>query len=237
MPTGKLYLVPTPLGAGGDQVLPEYALEIIRELTVFVMEHGKVGRQVLKEIGIKTKLQACSFFELNKFTQPDEIPEFLEAAIKEGLDIGLMSDAGVPGVADPGADVVMAAHRAGIQVVPLVGPSSILLSLMASGMNGQRFLFNGYLSAKRPQLAKDLKNLEQDSRQRKETQLFIEAPYRNDAMLETAKEALHPSTLFCVACDLTLPNQFIKTQTIGQWKKDKTPDLHKRPTMFLLLAK
>lgn len=237
MSKGKLYLVPTPLGAGGDQVISESTLEIIRGLTVFVMEHGKVGRQALKEFGLKARMQQCRFFELNKFTRPDELPEFLEPALKEGLDVGLMSDAGVPGVADPGAEVVMVAHRAGIEVVPLVGPSSILLSLMASGMNGQRFLFHGYLSAKRPQLAKDLKSVERDSRQRKETQLFIEAPYRNDAMLETAKEALHPSTMFCVACDLTLPNQFIKTQTIGQWKKDKTPDLHKRPTMFLLLAK
>lgn len=236
MPNGKLYLVPTPLGAGGEQVMPAYALKIIRGLTVFVMEHGKVGRQVLKDYEIKAKLQECRFFELNKFTQPDELPEFLEPALKEGLDVGLMSDAGVPGVADPGADVVLAAHRAGIEVVPLVGPSSILLSLMASGMNGQRFLFHGYLSAKRPQLAKDLKNLEQQSRQRKETQLFIEAPYRNDAMLETALEALSPTTLFCVACDLTLSTQFIKTQTIANWKNDETPDLHKRPTMFLLLA-
>jgi 16S rRNA (cytidine1402-2'-O)-methyltransferase len=237
MVPGKLYLLPTPLGSGGDQVLPEYALEIIRDLTVFVMEHGKIGRQSLKDFKIKTRMQECRFFELNKFTRPDEIPEFLEPAIKEGIDVGLMSDAGVPGVADPGAVVVMAAHRAGIEVIPLVGPSSILLSLMASGMNGQRFLFHGYLSAKRPQLAKDLKALEGDSRQRKETQLFIEAPYRNDAMLETAKAALDPSTLFCVACDLTLPKQFIKTQTIGQWKKAAIPDLHKRPTMFLLLAK
>ncbi|MEM9836173.1 MAG: SAM-dependent methyltransferase [Bacteroidota bacterium] len=234
MATGKLYLIPTPLGPDGDHVIPEYALEIARRLTVFVLEKGKVGRQVLKQYQISTPLRECRFFELNKFTDAKDIPGFLTPALEEGLDIGLLSDAGAPGVADPGAEVVMAAHRKGIEVVPLVGPSSILLALMACGMNGQRFTFHGYLSPKRPQLAKDLKRLERDSQQRKETQLFIEAPYRNMAVLETALGCLSTSTMLCVATDLTLTTQYIKTQTVARWRKQPLPDLHKRPTIFLV---
>ncbi|MEL6275225.1 MAG: SAM-dependent methyltransferase [Bacteroidota bacterium] len=237
MPNGKLYLIPTPLGPEGGHVLPEHTLAIARSLKVFIVEKGKVSRQLLKQIGLKTPLQQCQFFELNKFTEIREIPSFLDPATEEGLDIGLLSDAGAPGVADPGAQAVMAAHRKGVEVIPLVGPSAILLSLMASGLNGQRFTFLGYLSPKRPQLAKDLKRLEKQSQQLDETQLFIEAPYRNMGVYETAMQVLSPSTLFCIATDLTLSTQFVRTHSILEWRRLPKPNLNKRPTMFLLLGR
>ena len=237
MPTGKLYLIPTPLGSEGSHVLPEHSLAITRALKVFIVEKGKVARQILKQIGLTTPLQQCQFFELNKFTEVRDIPTFLDPAIEDGLDIGLLSDAGAPGVADPGAQAVQAAHRKGIEVVPLVGPSAILLSLMASGLNGQRFTFLGYLSPKRPQLAKDLKRIEKQSQQQDETQIFIEAPYRNQGVFETAKQVLSPATQFCVATDLTLPTEFIRTHSILEWRRLPKPKLNKRPTMFLLLGR
>lgn len=237
MVAGKLFLIPTPLGLEGGHALPEHTLEITRNLKVFVVEKGKVGRQILKAIGLHTPLQQCTFFELNKFTDPKDIPSFLNPAIEQGLDIGLISDAGAPGVADPGAQVVSHAHRKGVEVVPLTGPSSLLLALMASGMNGQRFCFHGYLSPKRPQLAKELKKLERESQHRNETELFIEAPYRNMAVYETALQVLSPSTHFCIAADLTLPSQYIRTHPILEWRRLPKPDLHKRPAIFLLYGR
>ncbi len=237
MSLGKLYLIPSPLGPEGEYVMPEHTLAIARQLRVFIVEKGKVGRQILKDFNIDTPLQDCTIFELNKHTDPKTIPSFLLPSIEQGQDIGLLSDAGVPGVADPGAEVISLAHRHGIWVVPLVGPSSILLALMASGLNGQRFLFHGYLSPKRPDLAKDLKRLEKDSQNRNETQLFIEAPYRNAAVIETAIEVLSPSTHFCIAADLTLPGQYIRTHAIFEWKRLPKPRLQKRPAVFLLLGR
>lgn len=237
MTPGKLYLIPTPLGPEGLPAIPEHARAIARRLTVFIVEKGKVARAVLKQYEIESPLQECRYFELNKFTEPRDIPGFLDPAIEEGLDVGLMSDAGVPGVADPGAEVIAVAHRRGVQVVPLVGPSSILLALMASGLNGQRFLFHGYLSPKRPALAKDLQKIERDSQKRGETQLFIEAPYRNNAVIETALQVLSPSTYFCIAADLTLPTEYIRTHSILEWRRLPRPEIHKRPAIFLLLAR
>lgn len=234
---GKLYLIPTPLGENAYGPIPEQTLAIARELRVFIVEKGKVARQYLKDFGLTAPLQECRYFELNKFTAAEDIPGFLQPALKEGLDIGLLSDAGAPGVADPGAVVVRLAHRLGIEVVPLSGPSSILLGLMAAGLDGQRFRFHGYLSPKRPQLARDLQQLERASRKEKQTEIFIEAPYRNDAVFETALEALAPTTDFSVACDLTLPEQYIRTHSIQDWQKETAPALHKRPTLFLLMAR
>lgn len=233
---GTLYLIPTPLGEGAYGPLPEQTLAIARELRYFVVEKGKVARQYLKDYQITARLQECSYFELNKFTRPEDIPGFLQPAL-DGHDIGLLSDAGAPGVADPGATVVRMAHQKGIKVVPLTGPSSILLGLMASGMDGQRFRFHGYLSPKKNQLAQDLQRLERDSRKQKQTELFIEAPYRNDAVFQTALEVLQPSTDFCVACDLTTEQEYVQTMRIGDWQKTTAPELHKRPTLFLLLAR
>jgi len=237
MPNGKLYLIPTPLGPEGIHALPEQTLQIARKLTVFIVEKGKVARQILKDFGLEAPLQSCRFFELNKFTDPKDIPGFLDPAIEEGLDIGLLSDAGAPGIADPGAQVVMMAHRRGLEVHPLTGPSAILLSLMAAGLNGQQFCFHGYLSPKRPQLAKDLRRLERDSQNRNETQLFIETPYRNGAVIETALQVLSPSTQFCVAVDLSLPSQYVRTHSVLEWRRLPKLNVHKRPAMFLLLGR
>lgn len=234
---GKLYLIPTPLGEGAYGPIPEQTLEVARELRVFVVEKGKVARQYLKAFGLTARLQECRYFELNKFTNEKDIPSFLEPALSEGLDIGLMSDAGAPGVADPGARVVRLAHQLGIEVVPLSGPSSILLGLMAAGLDGQRFRFHGYLSPKRPQLAQALQKLERESRKAKQTEIFIEAPYRNEAVFETALKVLAPTTDFSIAADLTLDSQYTQTKTIAEWQKTTAPALHKRPTLFLLLAR
>lgn len=233
MTNGKLYLLPVPLGEDAWHTVPEYVISIIHELDVFVVERAKTARHFLKAIDFPKAFDDCLFFELNKRTERHEIPTFLEPAL-EGRSIGLLSEAGVPAVADPGAHLVLAAHKKEIEVVPLVGPSSILLALMGAGMNGQAFAFKGYLSAKRPQLAKDLKQLEKQAQRWKETQIFIETPYRNDAVFETALKVLESQTLFSIAVDLTLPTQYIKTYTVQQWQKQTKPDLHKRLAVFVI---
>lgn len=228
-----LYLLPTPLGDDALHTLPEATLEKIRPLRHFILETGKVGRKFLKAAGIP--LQECTYYELNKRTRQEDLAEMLSAA-ERGSGVGLLSDAGAPGVADPGARIVLMAHQKGIRVVPLVGPSAILLSIMAAGLNGQAFTFNGYLSPKRQQLAKDLRDLEATSRKGNVTQLWIEAPYRNQATVETAVQALHPNTLFSVACDLTLDTEYVFTARIKDWDKSVGEKLQKRPAMFLLLG-
>ncbi len=233
---GKLYLIPTPLGDGGFHTIPDYVLDIVRPLRVFVVEKAKMARHFLKEVGIDTHFDDCQFMELNKFTNAQDIQSYLDPALDEGLDIGLLSDAGVPSVADPGTRLVRMAHRKSVEVVPLVGPSSILLALMASGMNGQQFTFHGYLSPKRPDLAKDLKRIESVSQRSGETQIFIEAPYRNMAVYDTAIQVLSPTSHFCIATDLTLPSQMVRAHAILEWRRMKRPHLQKRPTVFLILA-
>ncbi|MEL7426603.1 MAG: SAM-dependent methyltransferase [Bacteroidota bacterium] len=230
---GKLYLLPVPLGEDAWHTVPQYVIDIIHELDAFVVERAKTARHFLKAIEFPRAFDDCLFFELNKRTEVHEIPSFLQPT-QDGRSVGLLSEAGVPAVADPGSQLVLAAHQQQVEVVPLVGPSSILLALMGAGMNGQSFAFKGYLSAKRPQLGKDLKQLEQQAMRRGETQVFIETPYRNSAVFETALQALGPQTLFSVAVDITLPTQWIKTMTIQQWRKAKAPDLHKRPAVFLV---
>lgn len=230
---GHLYLIPTPLGDDALHTLPAATLETIRPLRHFVTETGKVGRRFLKAAGLP--LQECTYYELNKRTEDRDLPAML-AATARGESVGLLSDAGAPGVADPGAKLVLLAHQRGVRVVPLVGPSAILLSLMAAGLNGQAFTFHGYLSPKRQQLAKDLRRLETASRRGRTTQLWIEAPYRNQATVETALESLHPDTLFAVACDLTLPTEFVMTARIRDWDPTVAAGLQKRPAMFLLLG-
>ena len=232
---GTLYLIPSTLGPGAIDTIPERTLLVTRQLRHFVVETGKVARAFLKEVELDHRLQECTYYELNKRTRPDELPHFLAPAL-DGQDIGVLSDAGVPGVADPGAKLVRLAHQLGIPVVPLVGPSAILLSIMAAGLQGQSFTFHGYLSPKRPQLAKDLRRLEADSRRHQQTQLWIEAPYRNQATVEVAVEALSSTTLFSVAADLTTPTEWIRTAPVGEWGEDTGAELQKRPAMFLLLA-
>jgi len=175
---GKLYLIPTPLGENAVHTIPPYVIEKLHDLDFFIAERAKTARAFIKTTEPKKAFADLSFFELNKRTTAEEITTFLEPA-ENGNDMGLLSEAGCPGVADPGAEIVKMAHQKGIEVVPFVGPSSILLALMASGMNGQGFSFQGYLSAKKPELARDLTRLEQLSRKHRQTQIFIETPYRN----------------------------------------------------------
>lgn len=230
---GKLYLIPTPLGDGAVHTIPAYVIKILHSLDVFIAERAKTARAFIKATNPVKPFNDLTFFELNKRTLPEELAGFLNPT-ERGMDIGLLSEAGCPGVADPGALIVDMAHHQGIEVIPLVGPSSILLALMASGMNGQQFCFQGYLSPKKPDLARDLKRLEQTSVKQNQTQIFIETPYRNQGLIETAISALSPDTRFCIAADLTLPTQYILSQPIAKWQKTQLPDLHKRPAIFLI---
>ncbi|MCR9285859.1 SAM-dependent methyltransferase [Saprospiraceae bacterium] len=230
---GKLYLIPTPLGEDAVETIPSYVIEILHSLEFFIAERAKTARHFIKTTHPQKAFSELSFTELNKRTTPQEIQTFLDP-IFEGKDIGLLSEAGCPGVADPGGVIVQMAHQREIEVIPLVGPSSILLALMASGMNGQSFAFQGYLSAKKPELARDLKRLEQLALKQKQTQIFIETPYRNGQLIETALSTLSSNTRFCVAANLTLPTQYIRTQRIQKWRKTSLPDLHKKPTIFLI---
>lgn len=230
---GKLYLIPTPLGEDVAYTLPAYVISILHELEFFIAERAKTARRFIKTTNPKKAFSELTFYELNKRTTFEEQQHFLDDAL-DGKDIGLLSEAGCPGVADPGAAIVAMAHRKGIEVIPLVGPSSILLALMASGMNGQQFCFHGYLSPKRGELGKDLKRMEQQSAKFKQTQILIETPYRNMSFIETALNTLLPNTKFCIAADISLPNQYIQTKTIKEWKKTKLPDLHKRPAIFII---
>ncbi len=234
MPT--LFLIPTPLGAPDTPCLLPHEQAQIVGLTDFVVEAEKTARAHLKHLGVTTPIRELSLHTLNEHTDSQVLPDLL-APLREGRDMGLLSEAGCPAVADPGANLVALAHQAGFEVKPLVGPSSILLALMASGANGQNFAFKGYLPAEKGARLMALKALEQHSRQQNETALFIETPYRNDALLADAVQHLHPATRLCVACDLTLPSQTIISQTIADWRKlAALPDLKKRPTIFVLWA-
>ncbi|MCP4439685.1 MAG: SAM-dependent methyltransferase [Aureispira sp.] len=231
---GKIYLIPTPLGEDALQTIPKYVIDRIHTIDVWVVEKGKTARRFLKETKTPIPLQEMQFFELNRRTDLAEIEDFLLPAIQQNKNIGIVSEAGCPGIADPGAHLVQLAHNKGLEVVPFVGPSSILLALMASGMNGQRFAFQGYIPIKSPQLQKTLVQLEKESKQKQQTQLFIETPYRNQALIETILKTLNPKTHFCIAADLTLDTEYVKTQTIAQWRKTKLPNFHKRPALFLI---
>ncbi len=230
---GTLYLVPNTLGNPDTSLtIPEHVVGIIQAIEVFVVEDLRNARRYLKKLDRTIDIDRLSFYELNEHTPPEEVPSFLAQA-ERGKDIALLSEAGVPGVADPGAAVVRVAHEKGIRVVPLTGPSSILLALMASGLNGQLFCFHGYLPVKRPQRLKKIREIEKEALQKNETQLFIEAPYRNDALLSDILETCHASTLLCIAADITLETEFICTRSVGAWRRKK-PALHKRPVLFLL---
>lgn len=231
---GKLYLIPSALGDHQSGVLPDDAIAIVHNLKIFIAERAKTARRFLKTLKTPVPFPEMTILELNKHTKAHEITDYLEKAINDDTDIGLLSEAGCPGVADPGARIVMMAHENGIEVIPLIGPSSILLALMASGMNGQQFAFKGYLPIKVHERIKALKSLEQRATRYHETQIFIETPYRNNALIQDALKALSDDTLFCVASDITLPSQYIITRRVAEWKKDRPPDLNKRPTVFLI---
>lgn len=236
MSCGTLYLIPVPLGAVAPEMsLPASVLEQVRPLTHFVVENAKSARAFLKAAGTNAPLQALKLEELNEHTRSDALDRLL-APLRIGHDVGLLSEAGCPAVADPGADLVALAQRENIHVVPLIGPSSILLALMASGLNGQRFAFQGYLPAKEVERTKMLRELEGESRKRRQTQIFIETPYRNRQLFDSILQTCLPATRLTVATDLSLPGEFVRTQTIQQWKKQTPPDIERRPTVFLILA-
>ncbi len=230
---GVLYLVPNTLGnPDTSMTIPETVGGITTSTKVFIVENLRNARRYLKSLDRNIDINQLTFHELNEHTPPADVPGFL-SEVENGNDAAVITEAGVPGVADPGAMVVRAAHEKGIRVVPLTGPSSILLSLMASGLNGQTFCFRGYLPVKGPERIRKIRELEQVVRRTGETQIFIEAPYRNDAMLNDILETCDSVTLLCVAADITLDTEFILTQSISAWKKKK-PSLHKRPVIFLL---
>lgn len=236
MSTGTLYLIPTPLGGDRlDAILPADTLALARKLAHFIVEAPKTARAHLKLFGTEHELRSLWMQELNEHTKETELAALL-APLLEGHDVGLMSEAGCPGVADPGANLVRLAHARGIRVAPLVGPSSILLALMASGASGQQFRFNGYLPAQDPARSEAIRRLETDSLKQKQAEIFIETPYRNLALFSALLACARPTTLLTLACDVTLPGEFIRSQTIAQWKKAPPPDINKRPTVFVLFA-
>jgi len=230
---GKLYLIPSSMGEGAAIGLPQYAIDVVHTLDTFIAERAKTARRFLKEIATPVPFGKMIFYELNKHTEKDERETFLDN-IFEGKNIGLLSEAGCPGVADPGAKIVAMAHEMGVEVVPFVGPSSILLALMAAGMNGQQFAFTGYLPSKPEARVKALRREENQSIAHNQTRIFIETPYRNNHLIEDAIKHLSPYTRFCIAADLTLPTQFISSKTIQEWRENPPPDLHKRPAIFLI---
>ena len=230
---GKLYLIPTTLGeVAPEDVLPQTVKRTIDFINDYVVENEKTARKFIKSINPEKVQANLRINVLNKHTEISEHNAMIQPCM-EGRNVGLMSEAGCPGVADPGAVIVKLAHERGIQVVPLVGPSSILLALMGSGMNGQSFAFNGYLPIDKSEKKAVLKNLERLSFEKNQAQLFIETPYRNNKLLEDILQSLQNSTRLCIAADITLPTEFIKTLSVNDWKKTKV-DLHNRPTIFII---
>ncbi len=231
--TGKLYLIPTPISDRNiDWVIPNAVRQSIQQLAYYIVERPKTARQFLKRIACKTPLQDMHMDTLNEHTRTSELQLLLQPLLA-GNDVGLLSEAGCPAIADPGSGLIRLAHENNIAIIPLIGPSSILLALMASGLNGQQFCFNGYLPIEKYARAHTIKELENRSRNHDQTQIFIEAPYRNQGLLEQIIQTCLDHTDLCIAAHLTSTNEMIRTQTIIEWKK-KLPDIHKTPTIFLL---
>jgi 16S rRNA (cytidine1402-2'-O)-methyltransferase len=233
MPYGTLYLIPVPLAenAAAKSFTP-YLVDTINSIKEYIVENEKTARRFLKEAGLTTPQSELTIHDYGKHNREAVGGEFFKG-LQAGKDVGLMSEAGCPGIADPGAEIVEKAHRMGIKVVPLVGPSSILLALMASGFNGQSFTFHGYLPIDKVERARSIKELEAAAIKNNQTQLFIETPFRNNPMLEEILRSCNPKTRLCIACDLTSATELVQTKTIAEWQK-KVPELHKRPTIFLL---
>lgn len=232
-PKGKLYLIPTTLGESDPMdVLPQTVKRAIDFIDHYIVENEKTARRFIKAVNAQKAQAELKISLLNKHTEVSEHNAMIKPCL-EGINVGLMSEAGCPGVADPGAVIVKIAHEKGIQVVPLVGPSSILLAMMASGMNGQSFAFNGYLPIDKNDKKSALKNFEKMSSDKNQSQIFIETPYRNNKLLEDILSALQPNTHLCIAADITLPTEYIKTLRVADWKKTKV-DLHNRPTIFII---
>ena len=235
MAPGTLYLIPTTLAGGNaDAVLPSGVQERIRRLDYFIAENPKTARAFLKLIGSLRPLQSIAIERLDHNTPAAAIDSLLEPVLAGG-DAGLMSEAGCPAIADPGALLVRRTHERGVRVVPLVGPSSILLALIASGLESQRFAFHGYLPVKPPARDKSIHDIESRSRKNRETQIFIETPYRNVQLLDSVLAVCRPDTLMCIAAEITLPGESVRTSRIAEWRKNR-PDLKDRPSVFLILA-
>lgn len=230
---GTLFLIPTTLGDNEPlEVLPLSVKKQIEKLDYFIVENEKTARRFIKKIAPNKSQPSLEIVTLDKYAKEIETRTYLDIC-DQGISVGLLSEAGAPAVADPGAEIVKLAHEKDIRVIPLVGPSSILLAMMASGLNGQNFAFNGYLPIDTKERKKAIKDLERLSKEKNQTQIFIETPYRNEKMFNDLKATLTPSTKLCVACDLTLPTEFIKTHSAKYWK-NQTIDLHKKPTIFLI---
>lgn len=237
MMAGTLYFIPVPLAEGTtpQQVLPAEVIQRMHSLRHFIVENEKTARQFLSASGHPLPIRELTLSVLDKDTPPKDLPKLLQP-LQQGTDMGLMSDAGCPGIADPGAALAAVAHQKGIRVTPLIGPSSLLLALMASGLNGQRFTFLGYLPSDKAERIKTIKGIEFDARKQQATQLFIETPYRNQHVLEDLVANLQAQTRLCVACNITAQDELIVTKTVADWKKSPLPEVHKKPTVFLLLA-
>ena len=230
---GVLYLIPTPLGENPPlEVLPLTVKKIIEDQNHFIIENEKAARRFIKKIAPNKNQDQLILYPLNKFITQEETETYLDQC-KAGISMGLFSDAGCPGIADPGSVIVAKAHRLGIQVKPIVGPSSLILAMMSSGMNGQNFAFNGYLPIEQKKRRQAIIKFEKKAIKDNQAQLFIETPYRSDSLLKELLKVLLSNTLLCVSCDLTLQNEYIKTLTISQWKNEKVK-LNKRPCIFII---
>lgn len=233
---GSLYLIPVPLAENASaKSFTPYLVETINHINEYIVENSKTARRFLKEAGLQTPQSELIIHDYGKHSRDGNINEFFTGLLA-GKDVGLMSEAGCPGVADPGAEIVALAHEKGIKVLPLVGPSSILLALMASGFSGQSFTFHGYLPIDKLQRANKIKELEALAERHSQTQIFIETPFRNNPILEEILRSCKSETRLCIACDLTSEDEFVQTKSIREWKM-KVPELHKRPAIFLLYKK
>jgi 16S rRNA (cytidine1402-2'-O)-methyltransferase len=233
MSAGTLYLIPVPLAeATAAKSFTPFLVQTINSIDEYIVENEKTARRFLKEAGLKIPQSELIIHDYRKHNRNVELAVFFKG-LMDGKAVGLMSEAGCPGIADPGADIVAEAHRRGIKVVPLVGPSSILLALMASGFNGQSFTFHGYLPIDKGQRSQRIKELENQAKRANQTQIFIETPFRNNQLLEEILKTCKPETRLCIGCNLTAEDEMISTRTITGWKK-QVPDLHKKPTIFLL---
>ncbi len=233
---GKLYLIPSPLSENEvSAVIPAAVLKLLPTIDCFVVEEVRTARRYLSRAGLKGHIEELEFHLLNEHSTPAEV-EALAGLFADGRNVGLISEAGLPAVADPGAQLVALCHRRGIRVVPFVGPSSLMLALMASGLNGQSFAFCGYLPAKSDQRRTALKNIEKASSQHRQSQIFIETPYRNDSMLSDIISCCQGSTQLCIAVNITAEDEYIRTLSVAEWKKEKM-EIGKRPCVFILLAK
>jgi 16S rRNA (cytidine1402-2'-O)-methyltransferase len=234
-PLGKLYLIPSLMGDVEPlEVLPLAAKKVLDLCDHYIVENEKSARAFIKRVFPSKNQGDLILYTTNKFSDPNEYPTYLEAA-RRGEHIGLISEAGAPGIADPGSELITLAHKVGIRVVPLVGPSSIFMAMMASGMNGQNFAFTGYLPLDAQERKKKIKFLESHSQKTGQTQIFMETPYRNEKLLSDLIAICHPETRLCVAREISLAEEYIRTESINWWKNNK-PDLEKRPTIFVLSA-